>query len=122
MTSGTGWIAGLWASLAFLAGGLPPLIVIALAIVVMGRNTARFSLPLVVAAAHHVHRSGQPGLRIAVSPELCATALALPFTQKPAWFLGAGVLALGLPFSPFAVLALARSTRERLDCPRLGPG
>jgi hypothetical protein len=111
MTSGAGWIAGVWASLAFLSGGLPPLIVIALAIVVMGRNPARLSLPLIVpplmtAIVWSVWTS------TVVSPELCASALALPFTQKPAWFLGLGALALGLPFSPFAVLALARSTRD----------
>jgi hypothetical protein len=36
----------------------------------------------------------------------------LPFTQKPAWFLGISVLAVGLPFSPFAILATARSTQN----------
>jgi hypothetical protein len=46
-----------------------------------------------------------------VSADLCATALALPFTQRPAWFLGLGVLAIGLPFSPFALLTLFRSAR-----------
>ena len=48
MTSGAGWVAGLWSSLAFLSGGLPPLIVIALAIVVIGRKQALPSLPLVI--------------------------------------------------------------------------
>ena len=47
-----------------------------------------------------------------VSPELCASALALPFTQKSAWLLGLGALALGLPFSPFASLALFRRGDE----------
>ena len=36
----------------------------------------------------------------------------LPLTQKPSWLLGLGVLALGLPWSPFASLLLARSVRE----------
>ena len=110
MTAGTGWIAGFWASLAFLSGGLPPLCVIALAIVVIGRPTARSSIafiipPIVTVALWSVWTS------VVVSPELCATALALPFTQKSAWFLGPAVLAIGLPFSPFAALCLVRSTR-----------
>ena len=110
MTAGTGWIAGFWASLAFLSGGLPPLCVIALAIVVIGRTTARSSIafiipPIVTVALWSLWTS------LVVSPELCATALALPFTQKSAWFLGPAVLAIGLPFSPFAALCLVRSTR-----------
>ena len=109
-----GWVAGPWASLAFLSGGLPPLVVIALAVVVMGRTQARFSIRLDRPPARHGDR-WSVWTSIAVSPELCATALALPFTQKPAWFLGLGVLALGLPFSPFALLALARSTRDGVE-------
>ena len=42
MTRGSDWVAGLWASLAFLSGGWPPLVVIALAIIVIGRNGSRF--------------------------------------------------------------------------------
>ena len=110
MSGGTGWIAGLWASLAFLSGGLPPLLVIALAVVVMGRN-ARFSIrflvpPMVTIIVWSVWTS------VTVSPELCAGALGLPFTQKPAWYLGLEVLAIGLPFSPFALLGMAPSTRS----------
>jgi hypothetical protein len=112
MTGGSGWIAGLCASLAFLAGGLPPLIVIALAIVVMGRNTARFSLPLLVPPVITLI-VWSAWTSATVSPELCAGALGLPFTQKPEWSLGLGVLALGLPFSPFAVMTMARSSRDR---------
>jgi hypothetical protein len=110
MSGGNGWIAGLWASLAFLAGGIPPLLVIALAIVVMGRNTARFSLPLLVLPMVTLVL-WSAWTSAAVSPELCASALGLPFTQKPAWSLGIGVFAVALPFSPFAVMPLARSSR-----------
>jgi hypothetical protein len=111
LTTGADPIAGLWAALAFLAGGLPPLVIIALSIVVIGRQTKPFSLSLL----------GPPLVALigwsawtctALSPEICAGALALPFTQKPEWSLGALVFALGLPFSPFAVLAIARSTRS----------
>jgi len=105
------WEAGMWSSFAFLSGGLPPLIVIALATVVMGRMTARRSLalaipPLVTVVLWSLWTSA------VISPEVCATALALPFIQKPAWLLGLGVLALGLPFSPFAFLMLGRSARD----------
>ena len=48
LTRGSDWIAGLWASLAFLAGGWPPLVVIALAILVIGRRGSRFSLRLLL--------------------------------------------------------------------------
>ncbi len=112
LLSGKGaWTAGLWASLAFLSGGLPPLFVIALATVVIGRTTARRSLalaipPLVTVVLWSLWTSA------VISSEVCATALALPFTQKPAWLLGLGVLALGLPFSPFAFLVLGQSARD----------
>jgi hypothetical protein len=43
--------------------------------------------------------------------EVWASALALPFTQKPSWLLALGVLALGFPWSPLAVLAASRSVR-----------
>jgi hypothetical protein len=110
MTAGAGWVAGTWASLAFLSGGLPPLIVIALAIVVMGRKQALPSIPLVIPPLAAVIL-WTAWTSVTVSPELCATALALPFTQKPAWFLGLGAFALGLPFSPFVALVLFRSAR-----------
>src|SRR5262249_4694719 len=40
-----------------------------------------------------------------------AAALTLPLTQKPAWSLGLSVVALGLPGSPFALLALSHPLR-----------
>ena len=110
MTAGAGWVAGAWASLAFLSGGLPPLIVIALAIVVLGRKQALPSLPFLIPPLTAVVL-WTAWTSSTVSLELCATALALPFTQKPAWFLGPGAFALALPFSPFAALALFRSAR-----------
>jgi hypothetical protein len=111
MTRGSDSIAGLWAALAFLAGGWPPLLVIALAIIVIGRSNVKFSLALVL-----------PPIATAIawsfwavwstSPEVWAASLTLPLTQKPAWLLGPQVLAVGLPWSPFAVLLLSRSVRQ----------
>jgi hypothetical protein len=111
MTTGADWLAGLWTSLAFLSGGLPPLIVIGLAIVVLGRKQALPSLsfvtpPLAAAILWSVWTSAT------VSTELCATALALAFTQKPAWLLALGTVAIGLPFSPFAALIFFPSARR----------
>jgi hypothetical protein len=111
MRGGTGWVAGICASLAFLSGGLPPLIIIALVLVVLGRDTNRFSLRLVIPPLLTMF-VWSAWTCATLSPEICAGALGLPFTQKPDWSLGAVVFALGLPFSPFAVLTIARSTRS----------
>ena len=65
ITRGSDRVAGLWAALAFLAGGWPPLVVIGLAIIVIGRTTAKFSLGLVLpplAQRRLSGRSGQSGL------------------------------------------------------------
>ncbi len=48
----------------------------------------------------------------ASSAEVWAATLTLPLTQKPAWMLGLQVVALGLPWSPFAILLLSRSVRD----------
>ena len=111
ITRGSDRVAGLWAALAFLAGGWPALVVIGLAIIVIGRTTAKFSRALLV-----------PTLATAIlwsfwtvwasSAEVWAASLTLPLTQKPAWMLGPQVVALGLPWSPFAILLVSRSVRD----------
>jgi hypothetical protein len=108
---GSDWIAGIWSALAFLAGGWAPLVAIALAIVVLGKRSARFSVRLLL-----------PVLATAVawslwtiqssSADAWAATLTLPLTMKPSWLLVLSVLALGLPWSPFLLLALARSVRD----------
>ena len=112
LTRGSDWIAGLWASLAFLAGGWPPLAVIALVILVIGRWGSRFSLPLLLPAVGTVIAWSAVTIGVA-SVELWAAALTLPLTQRPDWTLGLGVLLfLGMPLSPFSLLALSRSIRD----------
>ena len=111
MRKGSDRVAGLWAALAFLAAGWPSLLVIALAVIVIGRSHVRFCPALVL-----------PPLTAAIlwsvwtiqacSPVVWAAALTLPLTQKPAWTLGAEVFAVGLPWSPLAVLLLSRSIRQ----------
>jgi hypothetical protein len=103
-------IAGLWASLAFLAGGWPPLALIAMATVVIGRPESGLSAglilpPLATAVAWSAWALGQ------AQAEAWAAALALPLTQKSAWFFVPGVLGLGLPWSPLVLLAASRTVR-----------
>lgn len=108
---GSGWVAGLWAAFAFLAAGWPPVALIVLTMVVIGRREASFGIKFLIpplAAA-----IGWSCWALSVAPtEAWAAALTLPFTQTPAWMMAFGVLALGLPWSPFAALAAVRSVRE----------
>jgi hypothetical protein len=111
LSGASDWKAGTWAALAFLAGGWPPLVVIALAVLVLGRRDADFSykliLPPVFAASAWLAWAIQ-----AASIQAAAAALALPLTQKPDWTLGLEVALLGLPLSPFALLMLSPSLRR----------
>ncbi len=104
-------LAGLWASLAFLAGGWPPLVAIGLAVIVIGRPGSSFSLrlllpPLGTAIIWSAMTIGM------TSAEFWAASLALPLTQSPAWSLAPSVVLLGLPWIPFALLAWSRAVRE----------
>lgn len=110
---GSGWVAGLWASLAFLAGGWPPLVILGLAVIVLGRRDADFSLkliapPVLVAVLWFVWAART------ASVEAAAAALAWPLTQKPAWTLGLDVLTIGLPLAPFGLLLISGALRKSL--------
>jgi len=111
MTRGPDLAAGLWAAWAFLAGGWPPLAVIAMASIAVAKNSGglsgRLILPPVLAAA-----VWSAWTIATCSVEAWAAALALPFTQKPSWTLALSVLGLGLPWSAFATLAVSGSTRN----------
>ena len=111
LTKGAGRVVGVWASLAFLAAGWPPLAVLALATVVLGRSGATWSwsmtLPVVATVA------GWSAWALSSAPaEAWASAMALPITQPSAWGLVFGVIGLGLPWAPFVLLARNRSIRE----------
>jgi hypothetical protein len=113
---GSDWIAGLWTAVAFLGGGWPPLAILALATVVIGRPGSGLSAKLVVPAVAAF--AGWSAWALVVAPEEAwGAALALPLTQKPAWGLLLKVLALGLPWSPLATVALAKSVREGISAP-----
>lgn len=130
------WIAGLWASAAFLCGGWPPLLVIGLAVLVLGRRDADFSFKLIAppvltaiawffwtietasaeaAAAALVHPLTQK-LPWSMPPSWMAFvgALALPLGRGTAWGVPIGIFLMGLPLAPFAFLLAARSVREGL--------
>ncbi|GAC1473115.1 MAG: hypothetical protein NVSMB9_21190 [Isosphaeraceae bacterium] len=108
---GSDLLTGILAALAFLAGGWPPLTVVVLATVVLGRAHATLSwrllLPPLLAFV------GWSAWCLSVAPaEAWGAALAIPLTEKPAWLFALQILALGLPWSPFAALACSRNVRD----------
>jgi hypothetical protein len=111
ITQGSNWVVGIWAAVAFLAGGWPPLVVIALAVIVLGKLTSRSLLGLVIPPIV-TSIIWSAWTMWACSVELWAAALSLPFTRNPDWSLCASVLVLGLPWSPFSLLALSSSVRQ----------
>jgi hypothetical protein len=111
ITEGSDWVTGLWAAVAFLAGGWPPLVVIALAVIVLGKSSSKLSLGLVLPPVVTFIAWSAWTMRVC-SVELWAAALSLPFTRKPDWSLCVSVLALGIPWSPFSLLSVNRSVRD----------
>lgn len=108
---GSDWKAGFWAALAFLSGGWPPVILIFLAVIVIGRRGASFSARLVVPPVITALAWSVWATTVA-SPEAWAAAIVLPFTERPDWWFPLEILGLGLPFSPLVVLALSRRVRD----------
>ncbi len=116
LSRGAGWAAGCWASLAFLAGGWPPLAVLGLATIVLGRSGATWSWTMTVPIASTV--AAWSAWALAVAPaEAWASALTLPITRPSAWGLALGTIAAGCPWAPFAALGLSRSVREGWPAP-----
>jgi hypothetical protein len=111
MRGGSGWVAGIWASLAFLSGGWPPLAVIGLTMIVLGRSSAGISIRILIPTLLTITFWSVETIRVS-SAEVWAASLTLPLTEKPAWSLAVEVLAIGLPWSVFACLALSRRVRD----------
>lgn len=112
LSKGSDRVAGCWAAFAVLAGGWPPLAMILLPIVILGRPGRTLSrgllvLPLLALAAWSVWALS------AASTRAWAAALAWPLTMGPAWFLPLWVVGFSLPWGPLAVLAAWRSVRHR---------
>ncbi len=111
LARGADWAAGLWAALAFLAGGWPPLLLIGLVILVIGRPGSFFSARLVLPPMATAIGWSILTIRFA-STEAWASALAMPLTRGLDWSLLPNSLLLGLPWTPFALIAFSRSTRD----------
>jgi hypothetical protein len=111
---GADWLAGAWLAAAFLAGGWPPVVLVLLPVVVLGRPSARLSAPLLAPLGVAAVGWSVWAIRVA-SPEAWGAALAFPLTQRPAWTLALGVAALALPATPLAALAGWRSCRSGWD-------
>jgi len=111
LTKGSDWTAGLFAAWAFLAGGWPPLALIALAIVVLGRSGTSISLRMIVPLVATVVGWSAWAL-MTTRAEVWAAALSLPLTQGSAWSMAVGVLGLAMPWSPFALLAFSKGVRD----------
>lgn len=108
---GSDFIAGLWTALAVLAGGWPPLAILLLATVVIGRAGSSLSWRLVLPTL--VLGGLWSAWALMTAPvEVWAAALTLPLTRSPDWTLALEVLALGLPWSPLAVCAASRAVRD----------
>jgi hypothetical protein len=104
-----GWGAGLWAALAFLAAGWPPLVLLALTTIVLVRRDEIRPIGLILPPLMMVVWSIWA---LCIAPEVWGAALAWPLKQPMAWRMAVGVLALGLPWSPLAALALSPSVRD----------
>ncbi len=111
LAKGSGWSVGFWASWAFLAGGWPPVAVLALCTVVLGRSGAtwtwKMSIPIVATVA-----AWSAWALVQAPAAAWASALGLPITQRSAWLLALAVVAAGSPWAPFAGLLASRSVRE----------
>ena len=115
LSAGSGWLAGCWTGLAFLAGGWPAVAVVLASTLVLGRAASlswKLLLPPLLAAL------GWTWWAWSVAPvEVWAAALTMPLTKGPSWWLVPGTLALALPWTPLVLLASAVDTR-RVDAAR----
>ena len=117
ITKGPGVVAGIWAGVAFLTGGWPPLAIILLPMIVLpsrhlgtiskrGRSSWRMVVPIALAVV-----GWSLWMFKVARVEVWAASLALPLTKKPDWTLALSVFALGLPWTPLAGLVAFRSIR-----------
>lgn len=102
---------GCWASLAFLAGGFPPVIMILLPTIVLGRREAGLSWRLLVPVALTFAAWSAWALDV-TDTEVWAAALTLPFTRNLSLTMPLVVLLAGWPWAPLASLVACRSIRD----------
>lgn len=113
---GSDLAAGSWMALSFLCGGWPPLAIVSLSTVVIGRRGSGLSWRLLLPPVAVV--AGWSAWALSVMPaQAWGASMAAPFTEEPAWWLIPGVLALAMPWSPLAMLSASRTLREGWDAP-----
>jgi hypothetical protein len=111
LAKGSDWIAGLWASAAFLAGGWPPVLMILLPIVIVGRSGASISWRLLAPIA--IAFFAWSGWALSLEQTAAwGAALARPLTEGPRPWLIRSVFLAGLPWTPFIGLIVAKSVRD----------
>jgi hypothetical protein len=103
VSKGSDWVSGLWATLAVLSGGWPPLAMVVLPLVVLGRPNATLSKRLLFPPILAIAAWSAWALYRAPAATWAA-ALTLPLTQSPAWLLGPMMFVFCLPWSPLAAL------------------
>ncbi len=114
---GSDWLAGVFTALAFLAGGWPPVLMVLLPIVILGRPGATMSFRLFLPLGAAFALWSLWTIR-AASAEVWGAALFLPITADPTWNLATvwklagSLLLLGLPWTPLAALAAWPAARE----------
>ena len=107
-------LAGLFTAFAFLAAGWPPVALILLMAILIGRPHAGLSWRLLFFPASAFLAWSFWAISLAPT-EAWAAALMLPLTDKPAWLLAPSVLAFALPWSPLATLTISPKLRESLN-------
>jgi hypothetical protein len=114
LNRGSDWIAGFWTALGVLAGGWPPLAMILLPVIVLGRSGATLSKGLILPPILAFVAWSVWAFRVAPA-QAWGAALTLPLTRGSAWMLAPEILILGLPWSPFALGWAFRSVRTNLN-------
>jgi hypothetical protein len=109
---GSDLLAGVWMALAFLCGGWPPVVMVLLPIVILGRSGHTLSWRLLVPmAATFVLWS--VWVLSTTRVQAWAAALAWPLVQPIDGWLAVRVAAFALPFAPMGALAAWKSVREQ---------
>ncbi len=108
---GRDFVFGCWGAFAFLCGGLPPLVLLALASIVIGRPNQpalwRALVPIGITAFAWSAWTIQSG-----GVELWAAALTLPLSSKLDWKLAVSVMVIGLPWSPLVFFAWDKAVHD----------
>ncbi len=104
------WVAGSWAALAFLAGGWPPVAIVLMVNVVLGRTESWLKPRLLIPPLLVIVGWSVWALNVAPAGAWAA-CLTQPFTMRSSWTLPLTVALLVMPFGPLAALTAFESIR-----------